>query len=184
MSTAESNPAILLPAALPRRAWILGLVAVAVWIAASGALTWELFTGRPPWVSGGFCATLSFSLAWVLIDAPTAYRLEPGAVVIVTRVREKKVHCRRLIRVGRVGKDRFAINGGFGWFGWFDLEGAWVRAWVTDPAFAVRVETGGRDVLISPAAAIGGPASLGGGGVVGHGAFRASQVHETPPRPR
>lgn len=130
------------------------MVAVAVWIVASVALVLDGVAGRPPWLSGWFCATLSFSLAWVLIDAPTAYRLEPSALVIVTRVRSKKVVCLALVPVGRVGKDRFAINGGFGWFGWFSLDGAWVRAWVTDPALAVRVQTGGRDVLISPAAPI------------------------------
>ncbi|GDX82216.1 hypothetical protein LBMAG42_40270 [Deltaproteobacteria bacterium] len=142
---------LLRPARLPLRARVLGGIAVVIWIASGTALVLDLIAGRAPWAAGGFFSTLSVSLAWVLADSPTGYRFGGGVLEVRTRLRVIHRPCISVGHVGTVGKDRFAINGGFGWFGWFSLEGKIVRAWVTDPARAVRVETGGRAVLISPA---------------------------------
>lgn len=141
---------LLRPAPLPLRAGVLGGIAVAIWIASGVALVLDLLGGRAPWAAASFFTTLSVSLAWVLADSPTAYRLGGGVLEIRTRLRVIHRPCISACHVGEVGKDRFAINGGFGWFGWFSLGGTLVRAWVTDPAKALRVETGGRPVLISP----------------------------------
>lgn len=142
---------LLRPAPLPFRAKALGGIAVAIWIASGVALALDLLGGRAPWAAGGFFFTLSASLCWVLADSPTGYRLGGGVMEVHTRFRVIRRSCISMCHVGTVGKDRFAINGGFGWFGWFSLEGRIVRAWVTDPAKALRVETDGRAVLISPA---------------------------------
>lgn len=145
-----SDATVLRPAPLPVRAKVLGGIAVAIWLASGLAMGLDLLGGRPAWAAAGFFVTLSASLAWVLADSPTGYRLGGGVVEVHTRLRVIHRPCIGVCQVGTVGKDRFAINGGFGWFGWFSLEGRIVRAWVTDPAKALRVETGGRAVLISP----------------------------------
>lgn len=72
-------------------------------------------------------------------------------LTVVTRARSVGFPLRSARFVGTVGRDRFAINGGFGWYGWFRVDGRTVRAFVTDPACAVLVETGGVPVLVSPA---------------------------------
>lgn len=145
-----TDATVLRPAPLPLRAKVLGGIAVAIWLASAVAMGLDLLGGKPPWAASGFFFTLSASLGWVLADSPIAYRMGGGILEVRTRLRVIRRPCISVCHVGTVGKDRFAINGGFGWFGWFSLEGRIVRAWVTDPAKAVRVETGGRAVLISP----------------------------------
>ncbi len=141
-----SSPA----AALPARALALGLAATALWVAAGVALVLDLRAGRAPWVALSFVGVVGASLGWVLADAPVRYERDGDVLLVVTRLRTVRLVCRGLRAAPGVGKDRFAINGGFGWLGWFERDGEVVRAWVSDPALAVRVETDGQPALISP----------------------------------
>lgn len=138
-------------APLPARAWALGGAAVALWAAAAVALVLDLRAGREPWVALSFVAVVGAALGWVLADAPLRYERDGDTLIVVTRARRVVLPCRGLRAAPGVGKDRFAINGGFGWVGWFVRDGEVVRAWVSDPARAVRVDTGGQPALISPA---------------------------------
>ncbi|MSQ00907.1 MAG: hypothetical protein EXR71_03315 [Myxococcales bacterium] len=139
------------PAKLPLRARVLGGLAVLLWLAAAGALVADVVADRPPWIALGFVVVVGACLAWVLADAPIRYERDDDSLTVVTRLRRVRVSCLDLAPVSGVGKDLFAINGGFGWYGWFRVDGRVARAWVTDPACTVLVETGGRAVLISPA---------------------------------
>lgn len=140
------------PAALPWRAWALGGLALGAWALAVSLLARDLVEGRSPWGAGAFTFTVTAALLWVLADFPTAYVLEGELLTIRTRLRSVRMRgASELRRVGTVGRDRFAINGGFGWYGWFHVDGDLARAWVTDPALAVRVRTASGLVLISPA---------------------------------
>ncbi len=142
---------ILRPAPLPPRARVLGGVALVAWAFAVLLLTGDVSAGRSFFGSGSFCASMSAALLWVLADAPLRYQVSGAELHVITRFRRVVVPFRSAARVEGIGRDRFAINGGFGWYGWFKLGDSVARAWVTDPAFAVRVETGGRPVLVSPA---------------------------------
>ena len=144
-------PVTLLPAALPLRARVLGVTAVALWLAAASALVGDVLAGRPPWIAASFFVVVGASLLWVLADAPLRYERDGDSLTVVTRLRRVRVPWLAEAPIGGVGTDRFAINGGFGWYGWFVVDGRLARAWVTDPACAVLVETGGRPVIITPA---------------------------------
>ncbi len=146
------------PAPLPRRAWLIGGAASLLWLGALVALVRDLIVGAAPWPAAGCTAGIGVSLLWVLLDSPVRYELDEHALTVVTRLRRIRLARGPLHFVGALGKDRFAINGGFGWYGWFHSEGRIVRAWVTDPA-AVWVMDGARSVAFSPKdrAMCGGP---------------------------
>jgi hypothetical protein len=84
------------------------------------------------------------------VDAPLRYELGDGTLAVLTRARRVIVPVVSTAHVGSIGRDRFAINGGFGWYGWFRIGDRTVRAFVTDPACAVIVETGRMPIVISP----------------------------------
>ena len=142
-------PQLLLPAPLPRRAWVIGCVAGALWLLALAALGRDLWLGNNPWSAHGFVAGLGSCLLWALADAPVRYELDGRTLTIVTRLRRVSLPRGSIRFVGRLEKDRFAIDGGFGWYGWFHSEGRIVRAWVTDPR-ATWVMEGERAVAFSP----------------------------------
>lgn len=142
---------VLRPAPLPARSFAFGGAAIAAWGLALALLTGDVAAGRSFLGSGTFAASMSAVLVWVIADRPVRYQVEGGQLHVITRLRRIVVPFRGAERVPGVGRDLFAINGGFGWYGWFRLDGAVARAWVTNPAFAVRVTTGGRPVLVSPA---------------------------------
>ncbi len=143
-----------LPASLPLRARVLGTLAVLLWLAAVYALAADAQAGRPPWIAASFVTAVGAALFWVLADAPLRYERDGDSLTVVTRLRRVSVPWLAEAPVSGVGKDLFAINGGFGWYGWFRVDGRVARAWVTDPACTVLVETGGRAVLISPSSAL------------------------------
>lgn len=142
---------LLRPAPLPPRARILGALALAAWAFAALMLVGDVQAGRSFFGTGAFFASMSAALGWVLFDAPLRYQVESGHLHVVTRLRRIIVPFHGAVRTEGVGRDRFAINGGFGWYGWFRVGGVVARAWVTDPAHAVMIQTGGRPVLVSPA---------------------------------
>ncbi len=142
-------------APLPRNARVVGGLAVALGVAAVLALVLDLAAGRSPLVASGFLTTVSLSLGWVWVDKPTHLELSGKNLVIVTGGRRRRL----TVRAARLASPdwhggwfgpKFAINGGFGWYGWF-WHGGWQRAFVTDPARAVRLESATGPVLVSPA---------------------------------
>lgn len=145
----QQAPRILLPAPLPRRAKLLGGLALAAFLVAFGALLRDAWLGNALGTAVGFSVGIGLSLLWVLADAPLRYELTDDALVVVTRLRRVRRSRLPLRFVGALGRDRFAINGGFGWYGWFRGEGGTVRAWVTDPA-CVWVMEGAHPTAISP----------------------------------
>lgn len=142
-------------APLPRLAHALGWAAVALGAAALVALAFDLGAGRSPLVAGGFCATVAISLGWVWGDRPRHLEVDGTTLVVVTALRRVRVDVRAARPAdgnwhgGWLGP-KFAINGGFGWYGWFWHHG-WQRAFVTDPGRAVRLDTALGPVLVSPA---------------------------------
>lgn len=138
------------PARLPTRALVLGSLCVGVALLAGAALGIDIGNGKTPWGSGACLATMSFALGWVVRDFPRTYRVEGGQLVIQTWVRTWSAPMGPARILTAPWKDRFAINGGFGWYGWFRVEGRTVAAFVTDPARRILVETAGVGTVISP----------------------------------
>ncbi len=142
-------------ARLPAPALALGSFALFVGLVALKSLLKDIAAGRPPWIAAGFANTVALALAWVYVDQPTSLVVEGRVVYIVTRVRRVRVDVVRAERApagwdGGLFGPKFAINGGYGWYGWFWREGRWQRAYVTDKARAVRLFTSSGVVVVSP----------------------------------
>lgn len=116
---------------------------------ALGALLRDAWLGNPMGPPVGLTLGFGLSLLWVVADAPLRYELTADSLWVVTMLRRVRRPLRPMRFVGALGRDRFAINGGFGWYGWFHAEGRVVRAWVTDPA-CVWVMEGERPTAFSP----------------------------------
>ncbi len=142
-------PLDLLPAPLPRRAKLIGGIALLCFLAAFSALVRDLVLGSPVGTAFGFTLGFGLSLLWVLADFPVRYELSANTFTVVTRLRRVSLPRKPMRFLGSLGRDRFAINGGFGWYGWFHSEGRIVRAWVTDPDCAWVME-GDRATVFSP----------------------------------
>lgn len=138
------------PAALPGRAVVLGALCVGVALLAATALGIDIANGKTPWGSGACLATMLFALGWVARDYPREYQIVGGQLVIRTWVRTWSAPLGPARRLSAPWRDRFAINGGFGWYGWFRAEGRTVVAFVTDPSRRVIVETTGIGTVVSP----------------------------------
>jgi len=143
-------------APLPAPAWALGSFALLVGLAAMKSLVKDLAEGRPPWIAAGFVNTVLLALLWVMVDQPTVLRLDGRTLHIVTRVRTVRVEVSEALRAeplwhGGLFGPKFAINGGYGWYGWFWKSRQRQRAFVTDSSRAVRVyDPGGRIYVVSP----------------------------------
>jgi hypothetical protein len=138
------------PAPIPTRARVLGGLAIALLLPGLAAVGRDLAIGKLPLGSGAFVATLGFALGWVAADMPILYRLEGREIVILTRVRSVRRRWSGAAPLREPWRDRFAINGGFGWYGWFRVGRKTLRAWVTDADKRVVVTTDGMPVVISP----------------------------------
>lgn len=118
---------------------------------AAAALVRDLSIAKTPWGSGACLATMLFALGWVVRDFPKEYRVDGKELTVRTWLRRLRVPLAAARRLRAPWTDRLAINGGFGWYGLFRVEGRVVVAFVTDLDRRVLVETGGRAVVISPA---------------------------------
>jgi hypothetical protein len=142
---------------------VIGVLAVLVWGLALLAFARDLHLGQPAWGSGSAVVGVGAALLWVLADFPLRYELHPEALVVVTRLRRVRRARGPLRFVGALGKDRFAINGGFGWYGWFRCDGRTARAWVTDNHAVWVMEAPGGLVAFSPVGGEGWKGGLGDG---------------------
>jgi hypothetical protein len=128
----------------------LGGLALALLAGATLAGLNDVHAGKVPLGAGGMALSVLACLGWVLADAPVNYEVGAGTLTVVTRLRRLRYAVRFAARQQAPWRDRFAINGGFGWYGWFRCEGRSMRAFVTDPAFRVLLETEAGPVVVSP----------------------------------